>query len=93
MKLKKSELKDLIREELHKLNEAAPKVGSILHFNDGEEWKVTKIVGNPSSPRGVFALPHGKSKNKYVSVALQFSMDDIKDGVKRITESKTFKGK
>jgi len=88
MKLKKSELKDLIREELHKLNEAAPKVGSILHFNDGEEWKVTKIVGNPSSPRGVFALPHGKSKNKYVSVALQFSMADIKNGVKRITESK-----
>jgi hypothetical protein len=88
MKLTKSGLKDLIREELHKLNEAAPKVGSILHFNDGEEWRVTKIVGNPSNPRGVFALPYGKSKGKYVSVALQFSMDDIKDGVKRITEAK-----
>jgi len=64
------------------------KVGSILNFADGETWKVTKFIGNPSKPRGVFALPYGDTKEKYVSVAIEFKMDDLEKSVESINEYK-----
>lgn len=76
-----------------KLNEASKidvkdiKVGSILNFNDGEQWKVTKFIGNPSNPRGVFALPHGDTKKNYASVALEFTIDDLNKMVDSLNEA------
>ena len=76
-----------------KLNEASKidvkdiKVGSILNFNDGEQWKVTKFIGNPSNPRGVFALPHGDTKKNYVSVALEFTIGDLEQKVDSLNEA------
>lgn len=64
------------------------KVGSILNFTDGETWKVTKFIGSPSNPRGVFALPYGDTKEKYVSVAIEFKMDDLEKSVESINEAK-----
>lgn len=63
------------------------KVGSILKFTDGETWKVTKFIGNPSNPRGVFALPHGDTKKNYVSVALEFSISDLEKSLESLNES------
>ena len=78
-----------------KLNEASKidvkdiKVGSILNFNDGEQWKVTKFIGNPSNLRGVFALPHGDTKKNYVSVALEFTIGDLEQKVDSLNEATT----
>lgn len=78
-----------------KINEASKidvkdiKVGSILNFNDGEQWKVTKFIGNPSNPRGVFALPHGDTKKNYVSVALEFTIGDLEQKVDSLNEATT----
>lgn len=62
------------------------KVGSILNFTDGETWKITKIVGNPSNPRGVFAKADGDTKKSYISVALEFSIDELVNNVVSINE-------
>lgn len=62
------------------------KVGSILNFTDGETWKITKIVGNPSNPRGVFAKADGDTKKSYTSVALEFSIDELVNNVVSINE-------
>ena len=76
-----------------KINEASKidvkdiKVGSILNFNDGEQWKVTKFIGNPSNLRGVFALPHGDTKKNYVSVALEFTIGDLEQKVDSLNEA------
>ena len=78
-----------------KINEASKidvkdiKVGSILNFNDGEQWKVTKFIGNPSNLRGVFALPHGDTKKNYVSVALEFTIGDLEQKVDSLNEATT----
>lgn len=75
--------------EASKINVKDIKVGSILNFNDGEQWKVTKFIGNPSNPRGVFALPHGDTKKNYVSVALEFTIDDLEQKVNSLNEATT----
>lgn len=75
--------------EASKINVKDIKVGSILNFNDGETWKVTKFIGNPSNPRGVFALPHGDTKKNYVSVALEFTIDELEKSVNSLNEATT----
>ena len=62
------------------------KVGNILNFSDGETWKITKIVGNPSNPRGVFAKPDGDTKKGYTSIALEFLMGELVNDVVWIDE-------
>jgi hypothetical protein len=73
-----------------KVGSYAIKIGSILKFRDGETWKVTKFIGSPSNPRGVFALPHGETKDSYVSVALEFKMEELEKTVESVTESASF---
>jgi hypothetical protein len=92
MKLTKTQLKQIIKEEIQKRiheNTTDVKVGSILNFKDGETWKVTKIIGSQSKagPRGVLAAPYGDTKKNYVSVAIEFSMDEINKKVKSLSEA------
>lgn len=68
------------------------KVGSILNFADGETWKITKIVGNPSNPRGVFAKADGDTKKSYISIPLEFSIDELVNNVVSINESLVTEG-
>jgi hypothetical protein len=47
-------------------------VGTILNFKDGEVWRVTKIAGPSSNPRGFFAKPHDeKTKKANTSVEIE----------------------
>ena len=73
--------------ESAKVGSHAIKVGSILKFRDGETWKVTKFIGSPSNPRGVFAMPHGETKDSYVSIALEFKMEELEKTVESVDES------
>lgn len=75
--------------ESAKVGSHAIKIGSILKFRDGETWKVTKFIGSPSNPRGVFALPYGETKDSYVSIALEFKMDELEEMIESIDESIT----
>jgi hypothetical protein len=61
------------------------KVGTILHFNDGETWKVTKTSGIASGK--IFAAPHGDTKKNYVSLPIEFSIDKLEQDVKSLSES------
>jgi len=70
-----------------KINVKDIKVGTILNYDSGETWKVTKIVGDKSNPRGVFAAPHGDTKKNYISLPLEFSVEDLENGVKSLSES------
>lgn len=63
------------------------KVGTVLNFKGGETWKVTKIIGSPSDPRGVLAAPFGDTKKNYVSLAIEFSMDYLSDNLESLEES------
>lgn len=63
------------------------KVGSILQLKDEETWKVTKFIGKPTNPRGVFAIPYGKTKDNYVSVAIEFKMDELEKSIESIDEA------
>jgi len=90
--MKKLELKQIIREEVRRvLKEASihtkqtefvlddlPK-GAIVTFKDGETWIVTKTIGNRSNPRGYLMAPYGKTKDHYISVAIEFSMKKLED--------------
>ena len=51
------------------------KVGTILNFKDGETWKVTKTSGISSGK--IFAAPYGDTKKSYVSVAIEFSTENL----------------
>jgi hypothetical protein len=51
------------------------KVGTILNFKDGETWKVTKTSGISSGK--IFAAPYGDTKKSYVSVAIEFSIENL----------------
>jgi len=64
------------------------KPGVILNFKDGETWKVTKVIGNANNPRGVMANPYGDTKKQYVSVAIEFTIDQLKSDL-QISESNT----
>lgn len=80
------QLKDIIQVKiLESANEAQnfnvkdlPK-GAILTFNDGETWMVTKIIGNSSNPQGYLLAPHGKTKEYYISLQIEFSIKKLED--------------
>ena len=61
------------------------KVGTILNFNDGETWKVTKTSGIASGK--IFAAPYGDTKKNYVSLPIEFSVDKLEKDVKSLSES------
>ena len=79
-------LKDIVQVKiLESTNEAQkfnvkdlPK-GAVLTFNDGETWMVTKVIGNSSNPQGYLLAPHGKTKEHYISMAIEFSIKKLED--------------
>jgi len=75
-----------IDESSSKLIDFNLKPGVILNFKDGETWKVTKVIGNANNPRGILATPYGDTKKQYVSVAIEFTMDQLKS-VEALDES------
>jgi hypothetical protein len=68
------------------------KVGNILNFKDGETWKVIKIIGNKANPSRIMAGPYGKTRDRYISMPIEFTIDDIKKDVKSINEAKSETG-
>jgi hypothetical protein len=68
------------------------KVGNILNFKDGETWKVIKIIGNKANPSRIMAGPYGKTRDRYISMSIEFTIDDIKKDVKSINEAKSETG-
>jgi len=66
------------------------KVGTVLNFKDGEEWKVTKIIGNASNPRGYFAKPHDeKTKKANTSMEIEMTPEYLKKELSGINEATT----
>lgn len=78
---------DFINENFIKesINAKDIKVGTILNFNDGETWKVTKTSGIASGK--IFAAPYGDTKKNYVSLPIEFSIDKLEKDVKSLSES------
>lgn len=65
------------------------KVGTILNFKDGEVWKVTRVIGNSSNPRGFFAKPHDeKTKKHNVSMEIEMTPDFLEKELESVSESK-----
>ena len=64
------------------------KVGTILNFKDGETWKVTKTSGISSGK--IFAAPYGDTKKSYVSLPIEFSIENLENDVKSLNESQEF---
>jgi predicted DNA-binding protein len=88
----KSYVKRFIKQFLNEAKEFKVKdlqVGAILNFKDGETWKVTKIIGNLNNPRGYLAAPHGETKKDYVSLAIEFKLDQLEDELVSIDEATT----
>jgi hypothetical protein len=54
-------------------------LGAIITFRDGETWKVTKIIGNSSNPRGYLMAPSGKTKEHYISMQIEFTVKKLLD--------------
>lgn len=82
----KNEMEKMI-DEAKEFNVKDLPIGAILNFKDGETWKVTKVVGNSSNPRGYMAAPHGDTKKNYVSMAIEFKLSELEDGVVSVDES------
>ena len=61
------------------------KVGTVLNLKDGETWKVVKLTSNG----GVLAAPVGKTKDSYVSIAIEFPINILKREVASLNESKS----
>ena len=61
------------------------KVGTVLNLKDGETWKVVKLTSNG----GVLAAPVGKTKDSYVSIAIEFPINILKKEVASLNESKS----
>jgi len=59
-------------------------VGAILNFKDGETWKITKVIGNSSNPRGYMAAPYGKTKDHYISVQIEFAIEKLEDDLESV---------
>lgn len=65
------------------------KVGTILNFKDGEVWKVTKIMGPASNPRGFLAKPHDeKTKKSNTSIEIEMTLDFLEKEVESINEAR-----
>ena len=61
----------------------AIKVGSILNFEDGEAWIVTKREHD-----GVLAKPHNKNtKEKYVSIEIYMPFDELEAELASVTNN------
>lgn len=58
------------------------KVGTILNFKDGETWKVTKTPG--ISTGKIFAAPYGDTRKSYISIAIEYQIDKLKQDVESI---------
>jgi hypothetical protein len=65
--------------EAQKFNVKDLPKGAILTFNDGETWMVTKVIGNSSNPQGYLLAPHGKTKEYYISIQIEFSIKKLED--------------
>jgi len=61
------------------------KVGTVLNLKDGETWKVVKLTSNG----GVLAAPVGKTKDSYVSIAIEFPINILKREVASLNEAKS----
>lgn len=64
------------------------KVGTILNFKDGETWKVTKTPG--ISTGKIFAAPYGDTRKSYISIAIEYQIDKLKQDVESLSESQSF---
>jgi hypothetical protein len=58
--------------------------GAIITFKDGETWMVTKVIGNTSNPRGYMMAPHGKTKEYYISMQIEFSLKKLEDDIESV---------
>ena len=61
------------------------KVGDVLNLKDGETWKVVKLTSNG----GVLAAPFGKTKDSYISIAIEFPAHVLEKEVVSLNESKS----
>lgn len=68
------------------LNEATFKVGDVLNLKDGETWKVVKLTSNG----GVLAAPFGKTKDSYISIAIEFPAHVLEKEVVSLNEANGF---
>jgi len=59
-------------------------VGAIVTFKDGETWKIAKVIGNTSNPRGYMMAPHGKTKEHYISMQIEFSLKKLEDDIESV---------
>ena len=59
------------------------KVGTILNFKDGETWKVTKTPG--ISTGKIFAAPYGDTRKSYISIAIEYQIDKLKQDVESLS--------
>ena len=56
--------------------------GSLIHFNDGESWKVVKVATKWSK---VSAKPYNDlAKNRNISLAIDFSLEYLNENVNKI---------
>lgn len=68
------------------LNEATFKVGDVLNLKDGETWKVVKLTSNG----GVLAAPFGKTKDSYISIAIEFPAHVLEKEVVSLNKANGF---
>jgi len=59
------------------------KVGDVLNLKDGETWKVVKLTSNG----GVLAAPFGKTKDSYISIAIEFPAHVLEKEVVSLNEA------
>lgn len=56
--------------------------GSLIHFNDGETWKVVKPATKWSN---ISAKPYNDlAKNRNISLAIDFSLEYLNENVNKI---------
>ena len=56
--------------------------GSLIHFNDGESWKVVKVATKWSK---ISAKPYNElAKNRNISLAIDFSLEYLNENVNKI---------
>jgi cytidylate kinase len=63
-------------------------VDTVLNFKDGEVWRVTRVIGNTSNPRGFFVKPHdAKTKKANTSIEIELKPDFLQKNLKSINEA------
>jgi hypothetical protein len=77
--LKEKGVKESVVNEAQKFNVKDLPKGAVLTFNDGETWMVTKVIGNSSNPQGYLLAPHGKTREYYISMQIEFSIKKLED--------------